>query len=98
MTATTTPAARAADSPNRRRRTYQTPAIVTSPTLAIINSKVAKQHGATDDSAAKDTAGQWLSSPASQGSQKSTPIVAASAEARPIITGKVLNPRIAPSS
>jgi peptide/nickel transport system substrate-binding protein len=42
------------------------PAIVTSPLLSVINSDVAKTHGASTE-AGKDTAGAWLTSPASQG-------------------------------
>ncbi|HXJ65361.1 MAG TPA: ABC transporter substrate-binding protein [Actinomycetota bacterium] len=43
------------------------PAIVTSPLLSVLNSDVAKAHGATTEPG-KDTAGPWLTSPASQGS------------------------------
>jgi peptide/nickel transport system substrate-binding protein len=42
------------------------PAIVTSPTLSIVNATVVKAHGGTDE-AGKDTAGPWFTSPASQG-------------------------------
>ena len=45
------------------------PAAVTSPMLAILNSKLAMAHGATDaaNAATADTAGPWLSSGSSQG-------------------------------
>jgi peptide/nickel transport system substrate-binding protein len=42
------------------------PAIVTSPTLSIVNSAVVMSHGGSLE-AGKDTAGPWFTSPASQG-------------------------------
>lgn len=41
------------------------PAIVTSPTLSIVNSTLVKAHGGNDSG--PDTAGPWFTSPASQG-------------------------------
>jgi peptide/nickel transport system substrate-binding protein len=42
------------------------PAIVTSPTLSIVNSVAVREHGGSLETG-KDTAGPWFTSPASQG-------------------------------